>query len=84
MRVCIPHYYAFYAYTASAEFKRRIVMISAEFGGKQSHGIGPLDLLVRNTRAQFHSAAKRQAHFCAFTVAEKFAAVLVCFTGKQK
>ncbi len=38
-----PHYWAFFAYTASAEIlrsKQRMVIVSAEFGGKQSHEIG--------------------------------------------
>ena len=45
LHVRTPHYWAFYAYKASAEIqhlprRRRMVIVSAEFGGKQSHKIG--------------------------------------------
>ena len=45
--VYTPLYWSFFSYTASAEIqhsmhrKRRSVIISAEFSGKQSHEIGP-------------------------------------------
>ena len=35
-----PYYQAFFAYTAIAE-SQRMVILSAEFGGKQSHEFGP-------------------------------------------
>ena len=43
-----PSYLAFFTYTASAKIwclpcKWRMVIVSAEFDGKQSHDIGPLD-----------------------------------------
>ena len=46
LRVRTPLYHAFYAYKASAEIRRLhvkggIPIVSAEFGGKQSHEIGP-------------------------------------------
>ena len=41
--VCLlsPRYSAFFSYTTSADCKRRMVILSAEFVGKQSHEIGP-------------------------------------------
>ena len=74
--VLTTRYYAYFVYTASEEIrplhsKRRMVIIRAEFGGKQSHKLRPslvmhidkariiLFATIKTTRvlAQFHTAA---------------------------